>query len=446
MSSPRTRADACPGVLAPHDAADGALARVRLPGGVVSAVALRVLAGCAEDLGDGAIHLTSRGNLQLRGLDREDPRLEERLRAAGLLPSSTHERVRNILASPLSGVDGGLADVRGLASEVDTRLCASPALSDLPGRFLLALDDGRGDVAAEQPDLCWRATGPDQGVLDVAGVPTTVGCPVGEAPALLIAAAEVFLTLRAAEQGATGCAGAWRAAELPDAATRIAAALGRTACTPARTGSAGGPGDRPVEADPSPGVGVTHDPHLGSEAVGDRPVSFRSVDHGAASRRPVGSGGPTGGRSATRRGPEPDSRGLVVAPVLGEMSAAQVRALALSASEVIVTPWRTVVLPQPGPGAAERVLAAGLVREGAPALRVSACAGRPGCAKSHADVRSDVRDLLGSATRLPRAHVVGCERRCGAPHGAHLEVVAQPDGTYRIDDLTVPDLSALGEP
>ena len=60
-------------------------------------------------------------------------------------------------------------------------------------------------------------------------------------------------------------------------------------------------------------------------------------------------------------------------------------------------------------------------------------------------VRADVRALLDeSADPLPRAHVVGCERRCGAPHGAHLDVVAQADGTYRIDDRTVPDLrSAL---
>ncbi|HZG89684.1 MAG TPA: precorrin-3B synthase, partial [Pseudonocardia sp.] len=52
----RARADACPGVFTPHDAADGALARVRLPGGRVTAAQLRVLAGCADDLGDGRVH------------------------------------------------------------------------------------------------------------------------------------------------------------------------------------------------------------------------------------------------------------------------------------------------------------------------------------------------------------------------------------------------------
>ena len=395
VSSPRTRADACPGVLAPHDAADGALARVRLPGGVVSAVRLRVLAGCAEDLGDGAAHLTSRGNLQLRGLDRDDPRLAERLSAAGLLPSETHERVRNILASPLSGVDGGVADLRGLAAELDERLCAVPALAGLPGRFLFALDDGRGDVAAEQPDLCWRATGSDQGVLLVAGTPTTVGSALVDAPALLVAAAEVFLTLRAEDRGSTGCAGAWRAAELPQAPGRIAAAL-----------------------------------TSGGDAFAQRPAVLRNVDHEAAITRP--------GRARVSAG-----HPLTVAPVLGEVSSAQLRALAACATEVVVTPWRSIVLPEPGPGAAQRLRAAGLVTEpDDPALRISACAGRPGCAKSHADVRTDVRELLASGQAdPPRAHVVGCERRCGAPHEPHLDVVAQPDGTYRVADRSVPDLT-----
>ena len=125
------RPDACPGVFALHDAADGALARVRLPGGAIDAAALQVVAGCAEDLGDGAVHLTSRGNLQLRGLRRDDPRLAARLAAAGLLPSTTHERARNVLASPLSGIAGGLADVRDLARELDRGLCARPALAAL---------------------------------------------------------------------------------------------------------------------------------------------------------------------------------------------------------------------------------------------------------------------------------------------------------------------------
>jgi precorrin-3B synthase len=404
----RTRADACPGVLAPHDAADGALARVRLPGGVVTAAQLRALASCAEDLGDGAAHLTSRGNVQLRGFDRNDARLVSRLLDAGLIPAPSHERVRNVLASPLSGLHGGLADVRGLARAFDDGLCARPGLASLPGRILFAFDDGRGDVAAEEPDLCWVASDSEAGFLQVAGVPTGVRADLDGAPELLLAAAEAFLTLRAADEVQV-----WRVRELRDAPARIAAAL-------------------------------VHDHDLGGEhdATGRFPRpnrDHRDEDHD------LGSGSDTTRRSSSRdrdHGPliGPIGVALGVAPVLGELSAGQLRALVDASEHAVVTPWRSIVLPSPGPGARDTLRAHGLIVDpDHPALGVSACAGRPGCAKSHADVRADARVLIELGTTT-RAHVVGCERRCGAPHGPHTDVVATSDGSYEIDGTPVPDL------
>ena len=103
-----------------------------------------------------------------------------------------------------------------MAAALDRGLCARPVLADLPGRFLFALDDGRGDVAAEDPDLCWQA--PDR--LLVAGVDTGLRVTAAEAVDALLDAAEAFLALRAADGGT-----AWRAAELAGAPARIAAAL-----------------------------------------------------------------------------------------------------------------------------------------------------------------------------------------------------------------------------
>ncbi|MGB6181991.1 MAG: hypothetical protein WBF79_12170, partial [Rhodococcus sp. (in: high G+C Gram-positive bacteria)] len=57
--SARTRADACPGALQLHEAADGLLARVRLPGGELTSHQLQVLATASTELADGNLVLTS---------------------------------------------------------------------------------------------------------------------------------------------------------------------------------------------------------------------------------------------------------------------------------------------------------------------------------------------------------------------------------------------------
>ncbi|MBB0243745.1 nitrite reductase, partial [Streptomyces alkaliphilus] len=170
--SGRRRDDACPGALRLHAADDGALARVRLPGGLLDASAARVLADLAEEFGDGRVDLTSRGNMQLRALPTNcGAVLASRLRAAGLLPSDTHERARNIVATPLAGARSG---VHAVAREVDRALCADPAAARLSGRFLFAVDDGRGDAATLDADVTLVAPTP----------PVEPGAADGAAPAV----------------------------------------------------------------------------------------------------------------------------------------------------------------------------------------------------------------------------------------------------------------------
>jgi precorrin-3B synthase len=87
------------------------------------------------------------------------------------------------------------------------------------------------------------------------------------------------------------------------------------------------------------------------------------------------------------------------------------------------------------PGAADALASAGLVLDpGSPWSRVTACAGRPGCAKSLADVRGDAARAVATGS-LPldgaRQHWAGCERRCGRPSGDVVDVVATGGG-YRI--------------
>ncbi|MET9106337.1 cobalamin biosynthesis protein CobG, partial [Streptomyces zhihengii] len=176
----RDRGDACPGALRLHTADDGALARVRVPAGLLDARQAYALADAAERLGDGALDITSRGNLQLRGLDPVCAgELAELLDAADLLPAPAHERIRNVVASPLSGLDGrGHLDVRPLVRELDTLLCAAARAAALSGRFLFALDDGRGDMAELAADVMLLAEAGD----GATGAPVTGGAGAPGAP------------------------------------------------------------------------------------------------------------------------------------------------------------------------------------------------------------------------------------------------------------------------
>ena len=54
--------------------------------------------------------------------------------------------------------------------------------------------------------------------------------------------------------------------------------------------------------------------------------------------------------------------------------------------------------------------------------------GRPGCAKSLADVRADAAKALGPGPSSLPVYWSGCERRCGHPHGDWVDIVATADG------------------
>jgi precorrin-3B synthase len=203
---PRARdTDACPGALQVHQAADGFLARIRLPGGMLTAAQLAALAQVSIQFGSGTLELTARGNVQLRGVT-DVMAVAEAIANAGLLPSATHERVRNIVASPLSGRVGGNADVRSWVSELDAAICAEPRLAQLGGRFWFSLDDGRADVSGLAADVGVHVF-EDGCALLLTGRDTGVRLAVGDVLKTLVEVAVRFIETRGK---------AWRVNELAD--------------------------------------------------------------------------------------------------------------------------------------------------------------------------------------------------------------------------------------
>ncbi|MEV0414212.1 precorrin-3B synthase [Streptomyces sp. NPDC050448] len=391
----RDRGDACPGALRLHAADDGFLARVRIPGGMLDEGAARLLADAADRLGDGHIDLTSRGNAQLRGLGAScGGELQTVLVRAGLLPAPAHERVRNIVASPLTGLDRrGLPDVAPWVAELDRLLCASAPATGLSGRFLFALDDGRGDVTSLAADVNLGARDADRAVLWTADPADAVLVAAADAPRAALEAAVYFLD--AVREAGTR---AWRVAELPAEQALNSAELA------ARLAAAG------IEAS----VVRENAPHCPAPEPG------------------------------VVEGPDGTAALSVLAP-LGRLTTAQWRRLAGLTGRIRLTPWRGIVVPGLPALAADGALAgladAGLVTApDDPWRSVTACTGRPGCAKSLADVRADARAVVTQAPTGPSpspssrgcpvpVHWSGCERRCGHPRGtAWVDVVATPAG------------------
>jgi precorrin-3B synthase len=349
-----TRADRCPGVLRSHQAQDGAMVRIRIPGGQTTGTGLGQLSGIAQEFGSGDLQLTSRASVQLRGLSDPVPAgLIDAVRRAGFLPSDTHERVRNIIASPLTGISGGAVDVRPLVVALDVGLCADSGLASLPSRFLFALDDGRGDVSGVPFDLGYRAIDHDHGWVLIGGVDLGVLVPADDAVDMLLDLARQFL-IASQRSGAV-----WHVRDLPDWARRHSGA--RTLQVPQATA-------------------VTP---LGAVA-------------GAAS----------------------------VQVPLARVTPAQAAVVeACATDKVVITPSRGLVLP----GAVQHLpslIATGFINDPtSPWSAISACVGAPSCQQALINTRRYATTLARSGWPVSRTHISGCERRCGAPAVAHIDLV-----------------------
>lgn len=400
-----TGADACPGILDLHEARDGQVARIRLPGGYATGSRLRALAALASRFGTGCVDLTARGNVQLRGIAADQAgELAQRAAAAGLLPSPAHDRARNITASPLAGL-AGHAGLRRLVHALDRALLADPGLAALPGRFLFALDDGTGRAGLSTCDVGLRlhAAGAD---LVVAGCLTGRRGPLGRVAGQAIEAARAFLELRGTAPTSA------RVADMPDGGALVAATVGGTL------------GDRVADIASRLPLGPV---------LADGPLTRAAGGAG----RLTGTAGPPG------RTAEPIA---VVAAPLARLTAAQLSLLGrlLRPGDVarLATAGR-IVLPLAGPvaDALPRLAAAGLLTSDDHVLAaVTACSGMS-CAKSLADVRS----LAAPVPGLTAVHWAGCGRRCGRPADA-AAVTATSADQFTLADGTAVRLPAASSP
>jgi precorrin-3B synthase len=370
------------------EAADGLLVRLRLPGGSIDPSGLRTVAGVAEEFGNRVVELTSRANLQIRGLDASDIGvMADRLVAGGLANRDADADLRrDVVVSPLTGYDPtALIDFGEATGQAAELLAGANDLPGLPPKFGVVFDDGGAAPVRRVPaDLCFGAlrTGNGDTMLQLelgraldSGDRSVACIPVSLVPGVVMAGARLCAT-----HGN-------RMDELSERHGRAYLLATLTDGTPVRMEKA--PDPRPILA-------------------------------------PIGVLAAGGGRV-----------NIGAAPLLGRSSPEMLRALADTASAaatVRLTPWRGLVLLGVAVADSKRVVeeltGAGLSADPAdPVHLVSACAGLPGCGSSRADTLGAARDLLDGPTPLTsRVHLSGCEKRCGA--NAEVVLVADEHGLF----------------
>ena len=138
--------------------------RMRIPNGILTSNQMRVLASVVQRYGDdGNADITTRQNIQLRGIRIEDlPNIFNNLSAVGLTSiQSGMDNVRNITGDPVAGLDvDELFDTRELVQQIQDIITnngvGNPEFSNLPRKFNIAITGGRDNsVHAEINDLAF---------------------------------------------------------------------------------------------------------------------------------------------------------------------------------------------------------------------------------------------------------------------------------------------------
>ncbi|KAG7352858.1 assimilatory nitrite reductase ferredoxin precursor [Nitzschia inconspicua] len=133
--------------------------RLKVPNGIVNSDQMRFYADCVEKYGDiGVVDITTRANIQLRGVTIEDaPDIIDGLHARNQTSfQSALDSVRNMVGNPLAGIDdqemvdtrefcNALNDLVSLDPVTETR--GNPMWANLPRKFNIAISGSRDDFA-----------------------------------------------------------------------------------------------------------------------------------------------------------------------------------------------------------------------------------------------------------------------------------------------------------
>jgi ferredoxin-nitrite reductase len=422
--SPLAAPIVCPGLFYAVPARDGTLSRIRVPGGLLTSLQARTIAGLTTEfstteLGAGEVQVTNRANLQIRAVQTPLPpavlhQLQE-LGLAATIPGVDH--LRNIMASPTAGIDpSALIDTRPIVQALDQFISSQPDLAGLPPKFSIGVDGGEGAAIGDRPnDLSFFATQLESGV-------------------------HFRLRLNAGQGGEWVDLGIVLS---PERVVPIVAALTR--------------------------IYLQHESHVRDQATTKKPRLRQLVQHwGGAwfleqiesqlSVRlerliPASPSLPYASLPYAHLGLHPQRQAgwsyLGVVVPLGRLNAAQLHGLAdlaerYGSGTLRLTPWQNLLIPDL-PDAQVARLQADLATLGLtaaatdPASAIVACAGASGCAAAATDTQRDAVALiqaLAQRVTLDRPlniHLSGCPKSCAQHSPSDLALLGQAEsGRYQV--------------
>ncbi|MDO5681700.1 MAG: hypothetical protein Q4G46_02570, partial [Propionibacteriaceae bacterium] len=175
--------------------------------------------------------------------------------------------------------------------------------------------------------------------------------------------------------------------------------------------------------------GVVHEP----DGVRPSAVAGDSLNGPGLNRQLVRGSAPyvsPDSRAAVEPGLEPGPVGphAVVGLPLGRLTPDGLKALTAVTDTVIITPWRSLVVPHAADRLAE--LAGFATSPHSGWAKISACTGAPGCFRAAHDTEAVARGLVAAIEVATLAltepvHLVACDRHCGATgQQRHLQLTS----------------------
>ncbi|MEK1889473.1 MAG: precorrin-3B synthase [Phyllobacterium sp.] len=405
------RRSACPGLFRMAKALDGSICRVKLTFGDLSAEQARRVSQAARQFGNGAIEITNRANLQLRGVRPEtEDALIAALLDAGLGPLTDRgDDVRNVMVSPVAGIDGALIDVRPLAHRLLAKLQTDASYQTLSPKFSVLVDGGENVAMVEHPHDIWVSP------LD----------PAARAPQFAFGVAGAPPTQRGGDRPVLGCVSDTRVFTLVTTILDVFIEWNR-----------GHPASSRLR-------------HFTAEAGAD--ALLEQLEHrlGFSVRNDAVSAWyrpPPRANAHIGLLPESASTCLVGAmPPLGRLNPELLVALAALADDhgngqLRLTPWQSILLPGVATARAESALAhlesLGLHADPkAPLATMISCSGSAGCGSALGATQADGLKLaarLGSTSTAPQVHLSGCMKSCASPWARPITLVATAPQRYDI--------------